>query len=63
MTYLPPFAVQGTHMLTDEALGRYGVLYGTLLGWLARGDFDVEAMGKFPFLNDWLIHEGALKEP
>jgi len=63
MIYLPPFAVQGTHLLTDEALGRYAALYRDLLDRLARGAFDVEAMKRFPFLNDWLLQEGGLPRP
>ena len=60
MIYLPPFAVQGTHLLTGEALGRYAELYRDLLGRLASGAFDVEAMKRFPFLNDWLLQEVGL---
>ena len=62
MMYLPPFAVQGTHLLTDEALDRYAALYRVLLDRLARGAFDVEAVKRFSFLNDWLLQEeGSLK--
>ena len=62
MIYLPPFAVQGTHLLTDGALERYVALYRGLLDRLARGAFDVEAVKRFSFLNDWLLQEvGSLK--
>ena len=61
MIYLPPFAVQGTHLLTAEALGRYAGLYRALLDRLAKGEFDVEAMKRFSFLNDWLLEEGLPK--
>ena len=63
MIYLPPFAVQGTHLLTDEALDRYAALYRDLLDRLTRGAFDVEAMKGFPFLNDWLLQEAGYPKP
>ena len=62
MVYLPPFAVQGTHLLTDDALARHAAHYRMLMERLIRGDFRVEDMMRFPFLNDWLVHEtGANK--
>lgn len=57
MIYLPPFAVQGTHLLTDEALKYHATLYRTLLEKLIKDDFDIEALKKVEFLNDWLIKE------
>lgn len=54
MTYLPPFVVQGTHLLTEAELALHAALYRTLLERLARGEFDVEAIGGNAFLNDWL---------
>ncbi|MFB3884034.1 MAG: NAD(P)H-dependent oxidoreductase [Thermodesulfobacteriota bacterium] len=63
MIYLPPFTVQGTHLLTDEALDRYAALYRGLLDRLARGAFDVEAVKQFSFLNDWLLEEVGLPKP
>ncbi len=54
MIYLPPFAVQGTYLLTDGDLARQATLYGSILDRLAREDCDVESMNAFPFLNDWL---------
>ena len=62
MIYLPPFAVQGTHLLTDDELARHAANYRMLMERLIRGDFRVEDMMRFPFLNDWLVHEtGANK--
>lgn len=55
MVYLPPFAVQGTHLLTGEALLNHVALYHNLLEKLTAGDFDIEAMKKVEFLNDWLL--------
>jgi len=63
MIYLPPFAVQGTHLLTSEALNQYVVFYHTLLDRLVTGDFDVDAMKKTEFLNDWLLSKTELAKP
>jgi glutathione-regulated potassium-efflux system ancillary protein KefG len=57
MIYLPPFAVQGTYLLSVEALKSHVTMYHTLLERLAKGDFDVEALRKVEFLNDWIIKE------
>jgi glutathione-regulated potassium-efflux system ancillary protein KefG len=63
MIYLPPFAVQGTHLLTDEALQRHVVLYRALLSRLVKGEFDVEEMKKVPYLNDWILSAAGLPKP
>ena len=54
MTFLPPFVVQGTHLLTEEQLSLHAALYRTLLERLVRGEFSVETIGRVAFLNDWL---------
>jgi glutathione-regulated potassium-efflux system ancillary protein KefG len=54
MIYMPPFAVQGTYLLTAEALKSHVTMYHTLLEKLAKDDFDVAALKKVEFLNDWL---------
>lgn len=54
MTYLPPFAVQGTHRLTLEDLEDHGKQYGLLLQKFMDDDFDLEQIGRSKFLNDWL---------
>jgi glutathione-regulated potassium-efflux system ancillary protein KefG len=61
MVYLPPFVVQGTHLLTEAELALHATLYHTLLERLAQGEFNVGTIGRFPFLNDWLNQE--LGEP
>ena len=38
MIYLPPFVVQGTHLLTEAQLALHAALYRTLLERLSRGD-------------------------
>ena len=54
MTYLPPFALHGTHRLTkDEAIQTAG-LYQRLLELLHQGDFSVEEALSFSYLNDWI---------
>ena len=57
MIYLPPFVVQGTHLLTEAQLALHAALYRTLLERLVRGEFSVETIGRFAFLNDWLNQE------
>lgn len=57
MIYLPPFAVQGTHLLSVEALQFHVKMYHTLLEKLVKNKFDIEQLKKVEFLNDWLINE------
>lgn len=59
MIYLPPFAVQGTHLLTDATLASFADLYRTLLEKLMRGDYVIETMKRYAFLNDWLAEDEA----
>jgi glutathione-regulated potassium-efflux system ancillary protein KefG len=63
MIYLPPFAVQGTYLLSAEDLKSHVTMYHTLLERLAKGDFDVEALKKVEFLNDWLLKEMGVSKP
>jgi glutathione-regulated potassium-efflux system ancillary protein KefG len=51
MTYLPPFAVQGTHKLTDEQLLGFAEQYTTLLTRMSE-NFCADIMSKQVFLND-----------
>jgi len=51
MTWLPPFAVQGTNRLSDDALDAAGVAYGRLLSGLADGSLTPEALAGFATLN------------
>jgi glutathione-regulated potassium-efflux system ancillary protein KefG len=62
MIYLPPFAVQGTHLLTEAQLARHAALYHALLERLSRGDFSLESMRQFPLLNDWLDQDSGATE-
>lgn len=54
MQYLPPFAVQGTHRLSDDQLRSFGSDYAEILTQMVAGDFNVGMLMKYPFLNDWL---------
>jgi len=63
MIYLPPFSVQGTYLLTEADLEQYAILYRTLLDRLSQGNFDVERIRTFPFLNDWLLFETGAQSP
>lgn len=63
MIYLPPFAVQGTHLLTAEALQRHVKMYHTLLEQFVKGNFDIEKLKKVEFLNDWIVKEMEGQKP
>ena len=54
MLYLPPFAVQGTYLLSRQELERYGGLYLKTLRYLAQGADAVEEAGRYALLNDWI---------
>ena len=54
MRYLPPFAVQGTHMLTREQLREMAADYELLLMKLLNNEFDPQQLQKFELLNDWI---------
>lgn len=55
MIYLPPFAVHGTHLLTIPELQSFALLYRRLLEKLSGGEFDLEEMKQFAYLNDWIL--------
>jgi len=63
MIYLPPFAVQGTHLLTEGALKLHVKMYQKLLERLIKGDFDIDELKKVEFLNDWLVKESGEHKP
>ena len=63
MIYLPPFAVQGTHLLTAEERNHHVKLYSSLIDRLVAGDLDIEAMKKVEYLNDWLLPGIGLAKP
>lgn len=63
MIYLPPFAVQGTYLLTDRQLDDHAAHYRTLLERLSAGDFQADALRRWAFLNDWLVGEPERQAP
>lgn len=52
MVYLPPFALQGTHRLTDEELNSHLKTYSGLLQKLMNEEINPEFYGSFEYLND-----------
>ena len=63
MIYLPPFSVQGTHLLTGEELNHHVLLYSALIDRLVAGDFDIENLKNVEYLNDWLWPLTGLTKP
>lgn len=51
MTYFPPFAVMGTHTLSDEDLSDYKNNYGKLID-LLQADLSINDFDNKSFLND-----------
>ena len=51
MKYLPPFALMGSHRLSDEDLITYADQYENLID-LLQDDFQVETLSNCYFLND-----------
>jgi glutathione-regulated potassium-efflux system ancillary protein KefG len=52
MTWLPPFAVHGTHRKTNAELEAAGAHYARLLGGLSAGTLRVEDLKTLKLLND-----------
>ena len=51
MTYFPPFAVMGTHKLSDDELIAYVDQYGKLINMLQQ-NLTINDFNGFSFLND-----------
>ncbi|MEO9892998.1 NAD(P)H-dependent oxidoreductase [Aurantibacter sp.] len=51
MTYFPPYAVMGTHNLSDELLDTYTITYGKLID-LLQANLTLKDFDKQSFLND-----------
>jgi glutathione-regulated potassium-efflux system ancillary protein KefG len=59
MTFLPPFVVHGTHLLTRGQLRGYGALYLRLLEKMVQGDMDCKNIMTYEYLNDYVdLKEG-----
>jgi glutathione-regulated potassium-efflux system ancillary protein KefG len=54
MIYLPPFAIHGTHRITPEELALKAFHYRSLIERFAIGDFKIEEIKKYTYLNDWI---------
>ena len=54
MIYLPPFAVHGTHVISKEEIKQKAQLYSKLLDKLVSGDFSIQEIQKFSYMNDWI---------
>jgi len=57
MTYLPPFAMYGTHRITAAEKEETAILYKNLLKGLIEGDIPVEEIGKFSCFNEWIVNK------
>lgn len=57
MTYLPPFAVHGTHRISKEELELSAKKYHRILTLLESGDFKTDSLVKLEYLNDWVKTE------
>jgi glutathione-regulated potassium-efflux system ancillary protein KefG len=54
MIYLPPFAIQGTHRLSEEQLLHQAAQYNVLLKRALETDLNINEINQHAFLNDWL---------
>jgi glutathione-regulated potassium-efflux system ancillary protein KefG len=54
MTYLPPFALQGTHRIKQEDLDSKAALYGQVLHKMIYEEFDVSDMQQYEFMDQWI---------
>ncbi|MHC1776696.1 MAG: NAD(P)H-dependent oxidoreductase [Lentimicrobium sp.] len=55
MTYLPPFAVQGTHRIDPTELQQYAGAYNHMLSFLADEANDLGLLKDYAVLNDYFI--------
>lgn len=55
MTYLPPFAVHGTHLMQPELIDEYRQQYQRILKAFTRGELEVEQAAGLERLNNILI--------
>jgi glutathione-regulated potassium-efflux system ancillary protein KefG len=61
MVYLPPFAVQGTYLLSKSEMEGCGSLYRRLLERLARGSDAAADIRSYAFIDEWInaVETGA----
>jgi glutathione-regulated potassium-efflux system ancillary protein KefG len=60
MTYLPPFVVHGTYLLTDNEMEKHAYLYNLLMRRLINEELDIEILRQYEYLNDWLLKDEGL---
>jgi glutathione-regulated potassium-efflux system ancillary protein KefG len=56
MTWLPPFAIHGTHRISNEEKIETAKQYGILLDMLVKGNFSADEILKYEYMNDWLVN-------
>jgi glutathione-regulated potassium-efflux system ancillary protein KefG len=54
MIYLPPFAIHGTHRISNEELEISAKHYQLILNRLASGEFSTADLKRLNYLNDWV---------
>jgi glutathione-regulated potassium-efflux system ancillary protein KefG len=54
MIYLPPFVIHGTHRIKKEEIVLMTQQFRNILDRFVKGDFSVEEIKKFSYLNDWI---------
>jgi glutathione-regulated potassium-efflux system ancillary protein KefG len=55
MSWLPPYAMHGTHRISEEEKLLAASQYGFLLEQLLKGDFSAGEIMRYEYLNDWLV--------
>lgn len=54
MKYLPPFAVHGTHKISEEELLLKAKQYRLILERILSEDLNIPEIKEYPYLNDWI---------
>jgi len=54
MTYLPPFAIHGTHQISSEDMHKMAQQYRSMLERFVSGKFVIDEIKKHRYMNDWL---------
>lgn len=62
MTWLPPYAVQGSYRLTDGMLADYGKQYRQVLARLSQSP-PLSSFKGHDFLNDWIADVNRKEQP
>jgi len=62
MTWLPPYAVQGSYRLTDGMLADYGKQYHQVLARLSQSP-PLSSFKGHDFLNDWIADVNRKEQP